>query len=330
VTRLVVVALCALLGMQTAAADQRFDKLLRTGERCYEELNYGCAISRLTDAGKRAADKGLTPAPKDALRLHQTLAFALASVEKHDLAAAQFEKCFAVQPMYRLDPKIISPKIYADYKRARHKTIYAMLKGARRAPGLPGVIDVPPPTMNDLSVHVPSDVVLGGRLEPEQALNNVLDLAIGGHLLFDDDGEDFSTGFGVAMSYMRVLSERFQVGAVGFFAQHNYAQADLKAGFPGTLYVLNAAASARLTLQFGEYIDMGIGAFGGIALAGLGGVGDTVGGWVGADVRLTALITREFGVGLSVMPQAVIASVSDDDTGTSFTLPVLLRFETRF
>lgn len=321
--------LAALLIPATASADRRFDKLLERGVRCYQELNYGCALGRLGDAST-LLEGGLEVDRADAMTLHETLAFVLASVERHADAASAFERCFALNPTYKLDPKVISPKIYVDYKAARRTSLRALMKGERRAPKLPTPFGPRPPGLSDYRLHIPARVMVGGRVEPRESLVHHVDVRAGARLLFDDDAERYGPGFGLAFIYSYSVTEILRFGVAALFSQHAYTLDDLKAGFPGTLYVLDVGPGLWAVFQLGDYVDLDLGIVAGIGLSGLGTLGEATGGWIGGSVGVTITPSPEFGIGLSAIPSVVIAGLSAGDTGTSFSLPLLLRFEARF
>lgn len=320
----------ALLMSPAAHADKKVDALMVSAQRCYEELNYGCAISKLREAQARIADKKLTLPVERRVAVYQTLAFALASVEKHDEAAAVFELCLGIKPDYSLDPKVISPKIYADYRRARHKTLSAVLDLKPMTPPLPSVHGPGPPRVRDYELHVPSTIVLGGRLEPEEDKSHRLDFLAGVKVLFGGDGENFNPGFGLAVQYAYSVTESFEVGLITLFSQHTYSGDDVKPGFPSTLYVLDPGLVARYVLRFGEYVDLGVGVALGASVSGIGTLGDINAAWFSADISVMITPSPEFGFGLSTLPGVVIARLESGDVRTSFTLPVLVRFEARF
>ncbi len=323
-----IACLVALLIPGLAAGDdlsRRIDK----GVKCYEELNYGCALKKLS-AVVAAIDGGAEVPPARRIEVFETLAFVLASVERGDEARKAFARCFDVDPKFRLDPKVISPKIYRHYKTARRVMLRARLKGTLPKPALPEPYAPAPITASDLLLHVPAEVALAGGLAPEEELRQRLDFLAGGHVLFAEDAALYGAGFWLSLAYKYKLTDIVQVGLLGFFTQHAYAGDDLKSGFSGTLYVVDAGPLVEAVFAIGDWVEVSVGVAGGVGLAGLGNLSDQVGGWVAGIVGVAAVPAKEFAVGVSVLPSVVVATKSDDEVGTSFTLPILVTFEARF
>ena len=80
--RLFALTLALLLMPALCQADRVLERSISTGTQCYESLNYGCAINKLREAALRVEEQDLVLDEATAIRLYQTLAFALASVEK--------------------------------------------------------------------------------------------------------------------------------------------------------------------------------------------------------------------------------------------------------
>ena len=313
------------------AAKKRTVALVSAGVSCYESLNFGCAIGKLGEARKRLADNpsmGLEPAQK--LRLFQTLAFALASVERHDKAVEAFERCFDTDPVYRLDPKVISPKIYGDYARARKRTLQAVLKGGLRLPRLPDVHPPPPPQPDDFRVHVPAYLTLTGMHDTGKPRAHDIDFLVGVNLLFGEDAEQFTPGFSTGLQYLYSLTPMLQIEILAVYSQHNYTDNDAKDEYPSTLYTLQPGAGLRLRFPLGEYVVLASSVVGGVSAIGLGGLGDRLGGFVSVGLHAILRPSKEFGVGLTAMPTLVMAEKTSGDLGTSFTLPLFLRLAAYF
>jgi len=311
-------------------AKERVRKLVAAGVACYEALNYGCAISRLEEARDRAAARGIALDEGVGLSLCRTLAFALASVERHEQAVAAFERCFEVRPAFKLDPDVISPKIYADYEAARKKTLRQVMKGEIRPPRLPPVVPPPPARAADLEVYVPPYLTLAGMHEPDATYRHDMDFLLGTLLLFGGDGEQFDTGFSAALQYGYALTEHVVLDFLVQYSQHEYGRLDAKPDFPATLYVLQPGAGARGRFSAGEYVELSAGLLGGLSAAGLGTVGDQLGGFVAVSLDATVRPSKELGVGIRVLPTLVIAELSDGEVGTSLVLPIYLRLAVFF
>ncbi|MFT7626317.1 MAG: hypothetical protein ACI9WU_005512, partial [Myxococcota bacterium] len=311
------------------AAKPPVETLVERGTRCYDELNYGCALARFREAAA-AIEAGAEVTPAQRLTLYKSLAFTLASVEKHAEAQKAFEQCFAARPSFKLDPRIVSPKIYGDYQKARRRVLRSLVQGELNLPGLPDTYAPAPPTPDDFLLHVPAEVALAGGLDPESDLPVEMEFLAGARLLFGDDADAYGPGFGLGLSVIYQVTDIVGVGIVTLFSQHAYSGDDLKTGFPGTLYILDAGPTVRALIGLGDWVQLSIGFAAGIGTAGLANVSDAVGGWLAMPVGVTANPAREFGIGVSLMPSVVIATKADEEVAWSFTLPIFLHFEAHF
>ncbi|MFT5429563.1 MAG: hypothetical protein ACI9OJ_000234 [Myxococcota bacterium] len=312
-----------------ATADKKLDKLVTSGVRCFNELNYGCAITKLGRA-QDLLDTGAELPRTRALEVCRTLAFALASVEKHPEAEATFDKCFKIEPAFRLDPKVISPKIYADYRSARAKQLATLIRGRVEPPPFPDPYPPPAPGPSDLEVHVPTGLTAGATLRDDQALRHHFGVLAGTRLVFGADAEDFNPGFAVGLEYGYQFTDIVGLSFGAQFSQHGTARGDTKSGFPASLYVMEPGLGLRFRFAVGEWVDLSIGVTGGLTLAGLGGIGGTTAGMVAVPASVMIRPMPEFAVGISVIPTLSISKLSTDELGTSLTLPLLLRFEAHF
>ncbi len=314
---------------QAGEAKKKTLKLLKVGLKCYAELNYGCAIAKLEAASQRMDAKSLVLEPAQALKLLETLAFAQASVERHAQAVASFARCLKLKPTYKLDPKVISPKIYGDYHKARRAMLDQVTDRQLQQPSLPELYPVSPPRAGDYRVHTPDFLTLTGMHE-ERTLLHDFDFLVGATLLFGGDGEDFHTGFSAAIQYLYAVHRLVEIQVLVQFSTHNYAGVDAKPGFPATLYTLHPGIGARLRFDIGDYVVISAGVLGGASLSGLGSLTSRKGGFVAGTASVTVRPVPEFGVGLTAVPTLVLAELSDGETGKSFILPLFLRLAAYF
>lgn len=321
--RLLVIALVATA--LPARADRDFDRLLGDGARCYEQLNYGCAITKLGQAVARAQARGLTLDPEVGLQLFQTFAFALASVERHAEAADAFARCFRIRPTYSLDPAVISPRIYADFQTARTAWLQSLLAGGLRAPRLPSVEPPPPPRPSDLRLVLPSYAPVGAGDLP-----STIDLLVGASLLFGSDAEKFDSGFGIGVRYGYDLLPNLQAEVLVQFYEHAYALSDAIPGNPTTLYVLTPGVGIRGVVPVGDWVELALGADVGASFAGIGSLSDTTGGFILASASLMVTPARGFAFGVTALPMLTLAKGGDDSLRSSFSLPILARSVLRF
>lgn len=330
-TRIALIMLAALMVAPPALAKKKTAKLMSEGFRCFQELNYGCAIKKLLEALERADAKQVELTSSDRIRAHQTMAFAYASVDRHGDARTEFARCLALDRAYTLDPTVISPKIYRDFKAARMAWLRARIVGKPRQPSLLEPHSGTPMGADSMLLHIPPQLSLGGRLSPEEPKVNQLDFMLGTSLLFGEDAEAYSVGFGVSVEYLYRLAELVDLGVTIAFSQHRYAGGEtLKNGAASTLYLLQPGFTAGVALQFGELVDLSFGLTVGPGLSGLGGVSDRVGGFGSLRVGIVFLLAEEFGLGVMVTPTLTIAELDSEEVGVSFTLPIYLRLEARF
>lgn len=328
-SRVILLVVGAMLLTPGASAKKKTLKLLIAGASCYENLNYGCAIDKLVAAQARVETEGITLDTPHAMKLCETLAFALASVEKHKRAVAAFARCLALQPSYRLDPKVISPKLYRDYQTARRTMLDRVTTPTPRLPQLPKLYPIPPPDGRDYRVHTPDYLTLSGMHEQE-TLRHDLDFLVGASLLFGGDGENYRTGFAAAVQYLYAVHRLVELQGIAQFSTHNYAGDDAKAGFPATLYTVNLGFGARVRVGVGDYVVLSAGLLGGLSMAGLGSVDDRIGGFVAGTATVTIRPIPEFGVGVTVIPTLVLAELEEGDIGKSLVLPIFLRLAAYF
>jgi hypothetical protein len=309
-----------------AFAQRALQKQLKRGVHCFEQLNYGCAISALEKAARLAKKAPGSLAPATALLLYKTQGFALAAVGRHGKATLAFERCFAVDPSFYLDSKVVSPKIYADFQEARRRSLLSKLKGKIRAPELPQVFDPPPPKR--LFLHSPPQFQQGAWLTEDQ--QNRVHIMVGGHFLFGDDADSFGAGFGVQLNYGFKLNRFFDAVAGLSFFRHEYSGNDLKSGFTGALLIVQPSLGVRAHLLVAEIWDVGVGFHLGASAMGVGNLSDRVGGLGALSAFVHVTPHPSVAVGLNVSPTLVLATLRNEQLGSSLSLPVFASIQMRF
>lgn len=304
-------------------------KSIDAGIKCYEELNYGCAITRLVSARDAVDAHGLQIARSQRRRMLRTLAFAFSSVEKHDDAKSAFFALINEFPKERLDPNVVSPKIMANFNAARIEFFTKLVP-------IP-IQPLPPvtpflsqgPGKRDLVLHVPEELRLASRVRTDEEIVHTIGFEAGGGLLFGNDTDNFSTGFTVGLTYSYELVAPIQVGLRLGFGQHGTSRSDVKAGYPSRLLVFHGGPELRAAFDLGDYVELAIGVAPSIHASGVGTLGDKIGGLVLGTVSVMARPVPEIGIGVAVLPGVVLAPTSDG-LGSSFVLPVSLRLEGAF
>lgn len=303
------------------AAEPPLEKLIHAGVTCYDQLDYGCAIGKLREALRLMTAKGLEPAPREKITLYQTLAFALAAVSRHGEAIAMFEKVLALQPTFVLDPELVGPRVYADYRKARERVL--MRKLALKPPpvALPPLVAPPEPTADWLLLVPPPK----SALQDSESGPHKVGFALGAAFLFGDDAERYSAGFGAGLEYSYDIGRFLQVAANVLFFNHEYQRGDLLAGQSSTLFVLNPTVGLRARIELARWVGLGLGATAGVSVMGVGNLSDRVGGTLGATVSVDFRPVPQFAVDLLLIPMVTIASDDAGQLGTSFSLPLMLR-----
>jgi hypothetical protein len=318
------VVVCMLVGAVPAQAfDEPVPASVRAGVRCYEVLNYTCAISKLKKAASALEAGQLELTPAQSLLLHEHLAFSLASIEDHVGAQGAFARCFSIQADYTLDRSVISPKIYGDYAIAKRQVLQARLHRTLRVGPMPSLKEPSLAERDVFVVHVPST---NSRTDSLHSTH----VELGTMILFGADAEVYLPGFGVVMEYSYALMDGLNVQAVTQFFQHAYAKDDLKEGHPGTLYILNVGAGVGSSLPLSERVSFGFGLRVGLSMVGVGRITDSTGAFVGLPLSVDVAVLEGFSLGLSVMPMLTVGQDQDGNSAQSLGLPILARFQLTF
>ncbi len=305
------------------AFDEPVPASVRAGIRCYEALNYTCAISKLKKAAAALEAGQLELIAAHRLSLYQHLAFSLASIADHEAAQGAFVRCFSVQADYALDPSVISPKIYGDYAIAKRQVLRGRLHRTLGAGPMPSLWEPSLAERDVFVVHVPS---ASSRTDSPHSTH----VELGTMLLFGADADTYLPGFGVAMEYSYALMDGLNVQAVTQFFQHAYAKDDLKEGHAGTLYILDVGAGVGSSLPLSERVSFGLGLRVGLSMVGVGRFTDSMGAFVAFPLSVDVAILEGFSMGLSVMPMLTVGQDEDGNSAQSLGLPILARFQLTF
>ena len=296
---------------------------IQAGVRCYETLNYSCAINRLKKVAKTLESGTLNLSDAHRLMVYEHLAFALASVGEHTQAQAAFVRCVTIQADYRLDPSVISPKIYGDYVAAKKTVLRSQLHTTLRDAPLPPLTE---PTLAERDVFV--------LIEPQDGVRTLsphgTQVELGTMLLFGADAEAYLPGFGFSVTYAYTLMDGLEVQGVTQFFQHAYAKDDLKEGHAGTLYVLDVGAGLGTRLRLNERVSMGLGLRAGLSMVGIASIQDSQGAFVAVPLSVDVSVFEGFAIGLSAMPMLTIGQDQYGNSAQSIGLPLFARFQLAF
>ncbi len=299
-----------------------YQKALTEGQRCYEQLNYGCAITKLREARPLIPDE---PALRDVrIQVQQSLGFALANVERHDEAVTEFKALLALKPDATLDPTSVSPKVYRAFEKARRAVLAGTLVGKLRPVPLPDLYVVPSPTLADLAL------VEGRGQRVAEAPLNAGEVWIGGRMLFGADKERFAGGFGVGIRYGRVVYRWLEVEAMLQFFSHPYALGDALPGRATNLFDLQASIGLRAAFSIRNAVELSVGLGGGLGAYGVGGVSDGLGGSLVVSASALWTPMPALGFGLVMMPTWTFGNDAKGEPSTSLSLPIMVRTSIRF
>ncbi len=317
----------ATLALLTALARDPSKALLDTGLACAEQLNYGCALQNL-EAFRTAHRVSPTVTAPEAVKGCNALATVYASVDRGDDAKAAFEWCLELDPRFSVDPDVVGPRITPHYAAARVRFLSKRLRLEPVGPELPPLHEVPPAV--EPVLHTPSEVLLSGSLGIGGGdAPNRLSMGAGGAVLFADDAESFSAGFGLEVDYAR------RVGPVAVvvdihFSNHRTKRDDIRPGYPSTLYSIGGGVGVDWAWLAAERLEIVLGGILGVSAAGVGGLDDRVGAWLGLRAGLMVRVSDEFAAGFLAEPGLVIAQLESGEIGYSTVLPLIARFEARF
>ena len=302
---------------------------LVSGLRCFEELNYGCTIKRLSAVREALVSYGVSLSKDERRSMLRTLGFALSSVEKHAEAQDVFLEYLRTFPRERLDGAVVSPKIMNDFRAAR-ATFLAELMPLN-------VQSLPPtkpfvgtgPSARDLVLHVPEELRLASRVRRDEEIVHTIGFEAGAGLLFGADSDNFATGFAVGLTYHYEVAAPLQVGLRLGFGQHGTSRSDVKAGYPSKLLAFHGGPEFRVAFELGDYVELAMGVAPSIHTSGVGTLGEKIGGMIMGSLTVMARPVTEIGIGVAVLPSVVLAS-TENGLGSSFVLPVSLRLEGAF
>ena len=309
-----------------ARAEDKLDKVVASGLRCYEELNFGCSIAKLTAAQARI-DAGEALPIKDQTLACEALAFSYTSIDKGELAEAAFQWCFRVDPAYSIEADVVGPRIYPFFQRARQAFLRARLDLDPIVLPWPALVEVPPRL--DLALHTPQEILLSGsgELEPR---SHIFGFAAGAGLLFGNDASDWDPGLAVELNYGYSALKHLRVPFAVSFEFHGTARDDIKSGYPNALYYLGIRTGVEGVLTALDFVELTGGLLVGAGFAGVGGLEDKIGGALTLRLGVGFRIGSDFSAGVDLEPTLFIATLSDDSIGTSTTFPIMVRFDARF
>ncbi|MBT9560844.1 MAG: hypothetical protein IV100_32770 [Myxococcales bacterium] len=320
--------LWATLTMVPSAPPTTGSSLLEQGRACYDQLNYGCAIGKLSElkALSRAGTVGVSSAAM--LPGCEALAIAFTAVDQADEAIATFEWCLELDPAYRVDAQVVGPRVFPHYAAARQRFLSARLDLTPRRGSLPDPIAVPPRLA--MVLHTPTEILLSGAPFGNEDTTHVLGFAVGARVLVGDDADDFEPGITVGFDYGARLAEHLRLIVRADFSLHTTRRSDIKAGYPSTLFVLGADAGIEGYWLLADLVELRAGVLAGPSFAGVGGLQDRVMGHLGARLGLAFRFAPVFAAGLLLEPAVVLGKGDAGDLLSSFVLPVLLTFDARF
>ncbi len=301
-------------------------EMINGGTRCYKELNYGCAITRLTQARNAVDGDGIQLSPALRIQLLRTLAFALSTVERHGDAQRVFLALFRRAPAERLSPSQSSSSVITDFHKAKRLFLREIAPMSVAPLPLPQPYVPEGPGVGDLVLHLPEDVRLATQVGMDDGPAHTIGFEAGAGLLFGADAQNFGTGFAIGLSYGYSVMTSFQVGMRAGFSQHGTARSDVKAGYPARLLVLNVGPEIRGAFDLSDYVQVAVGVAPSVHASGVGNFGGKIGGLVLGSVTIIARPVKAIGIGVAVLPSVVIAQTADG-FGASFTLPISLRLE---
>ena len=296
------------------------ERLVDEGVRCYQELDYGCAIDQLQKALVDLQTGGrMEPATELRARLH--LSFALLAVDRTEDARGQLRRVLGLNPRFTLDAAIVSPRIVAALEQVRRELV---------APAIPSDLDagdpVPLPTAPDLPDAMLRPVRVaraGAALDVREEPRWQVDLGGGIEILTGTDAEHYNLGPGLDVRFLWHVDELWVVGLGTTLHLHSVGDLDLGQGAPNSLWILGVQPQVGISAPLASWFSLEAMAVLGAVVYGHdgldGGAGLETGLTVGARFRLT----RTLSAALCVTPLVAIGSV-DDATATSFSVPVSL------
>lgn len=316
-----VVLSLALPSLASAQVPGAAGALVDEGVRCYQALDYGCAIDRLQKALLDLQTGGhLEPAAELRARLH--LAFALLAAERVEDARGQLRRVLVLEPRFSLDPGIVSPRIVATLEQVRRELL---------APAMPADLDpgdpLPLPVRPD-----PPDALLrpvriaaaGASLDADEDPRFQVDLGGGVQLLTGTDAGRYDAGPGLVTRFLWRVDDLWAIGLGSSVFLHSVGDLDLGQSAPNSLWVLGVQPQAGIATSVTPWLSLE-------ALAVLGAVvfgHDGLDGGAGLEVGLVAgarfRISRTLSVALHVTPLVAFGAVGDT-SAASFSVPLTVE-----
>lgn len=297
-------------------------RLVDEGVRCYQELDYGCAIDRLQKALVDLQTGGhLEPAAELRARLH--LAFALLAAERLEDARGQLRRVLLIDPRFSLDPAIVSPRIVSTLDQVRRELL---------APSMPADLDPGDPL--PLPTHPePPDSLLrpvriaraGASLDVVEEPRYQVDLGGGAQVLTGDDAGRYQVGPGLVARFLWRVDELWAVGiGTSVFLHAVGGDLDLGQGAPNSLWVLGLQPQAGLSTSVTPWLSLEALAVLGAVVYGHdgldGGAGIEVGVVAGARFR----VSRVLSVALHATPLVAFGTANEASV-SSFSVPITLE-----
>jgi len=301
---------------------------VRSGIRCYENLNYSCAVTRLTRALEDHRSKRQTLTAAQQLVVHERLAFSYASQGAGEGAEKAFGHCLDLQLDYALDASVISPKIYKHYAAAVERHVMERMDRTPRSSFTPEVVTPSFVERGLLIIDRPNVAASGPMLSG--AGRHELNAELGAMMLFGADAERFYPGVGVGLQYVHAVTNGLEVEGVVHFYQHLYAANDLKAGYSGTLYNVDVGVGLRTGIRLGRRAIFVFGLRTGLGMMGVENLTDSLGAFVAIPVGVDVAVTPGFLIGLSVAPTITTGQDVNDSLAASVSLPIVTRFRVAF
>lgn len=296
-------------------------RLVDAGVRCYQELDYGCAIDQLQKALLDLQTGGQMEAGTE-LRARLHLAFALLAVDRDTDARGQLRRVLALDPRFTLDAAIVSPRVVAALDQVRRELV---------APSIPTDLDpgdpVPLPVAPDLpdALLRPVRIVrAGAALDAVEDPRFQVDLGGGVQILTGRDAEQYEVGPGLDARFLWRVDELWAVGIGTTLHLHSVGDLDLGEGAPNSLWVLGVQPQAGLAARVAPWFDVEALAVVGAVVFGHDGLDGGAGVEAGLSVGGRFRLSRTLSIAVRVTPLVATGSVGDA-SATSFSVPVTVQ-----
>ena len=308
----------ALSSSAPAWAATSTEALIDEGVRCYQELNYGCAIDKL---GKAVLDldTGAGSSPDLALRARLHLAFALIAVDRLDDARGQLRKVLQERPAFALDSAVVSPRIVAALEEVRRELIAKSIP-QELDPGDP--IELPSVPSPPQALYREEVVQQEGSLADGGAEHRwIVDLGAGASFLVGRDAERYQIAPGIAMRLLYRLDDLWVLGLGSQLFVHSVQDLDLEGGAPNSLWALHLQPQVGLSVGVTRWLHVEALGIVGASVFGHDGLSGGAGVELGVQTGLRFRASASLFVSLHVSPVVAIGSAGSE-TSTSFSLPV--------